>query len=121
MENYIFLKSFRKEMPTNACGVPLIYEKQQGDIVKGQENGAGTSVTFSYKCPNKNRSTKVVIPRNVLRKQLKGTSNEITSSLDGSDNTTNTESTGNSKMVKNVIMGVVAVGVIYALYKILNK
>ena len=121
MENYILLKSFRKEMPTNPCGVPLIYEKQKGDIVEGEENGAGTQVTIRYKCPNKNRTNRVGIPRNVLRKQLKGTSNEITSSLDGSDNTTNTESTGNSKMVKNVIIGVVAVGVIYALYKILNK
>lgn len=121
MENYILSKSFRKEIPTSSCGVPLIYEKQQGDIIQGVENGAGTLVSTFNKCPNKNSSFRVFIPRNVLRKQLKGTSNEIKSSLDGSDNTNNTESTGNSKMVKNVIMGVVAVGVIYALYKILNK
>lgn len=121
METYTLLKPFRKQMPNTPCGVPLIYEKQQGDIIQGVENGDGTLVTVRYGCPNNNRTNRVFIPRNVLRKQLKGTSNEMASSVDGSDNTTNTESTGNSKMVKNVIMGVVAVGVIYALYKIFNK
>jgi len=121
MENYILLKSFRKEMPTNPCGVPLIYEKQQGDIVEGVENGAGTLVTIRYKCPNNNRTNRVGIPRNVLRKQLKAISNEKKLSVDGTDSEKNTESTGNSKMVKNVIIGVVAVGIIYAIYKIVKK
>jgi hypothetical protein len=44
----------------------------------------------------------------------------MTSSLDGSDDTFKTESTGNSKMFKNVIIGVVAVGIIYAIYKIVK-
>ena len=121
METYTFLKPFRKQMPNTPCGVPLIYEKQQGDIIQGVENGDGTLVTVRYGCPNNNRTNRVGIPRNVLRKQLKGTSNEMASSVDGSDNTTNTESTGNSKMIKNIIIGVVVVGAIYILYKTLGE
>lgn len=95
------------------CGVPFVARKQKGDVVEGLLSGNGQNLLVKFDCPNSNQRIGVNIPTNILI--------EKKSSLDGSDNTTNTESTGNSKMVKNVIMGVVAVGVIYALYKILNK
>lgn len=108
---YILSKTFVKN--TSMCGVPFVARKQKGDVVEGLLSGNGQNLLVKFDCPNSNQRIGVNIPTNILI--------EKKSSLDGSDNTTNTESTGNSKMVKNVIMGVVAVGVIYALYKILNK
>jgi hypothetical protein len=108
---YILSKTFVKN--TSMCGVPFVARKQKGDVVQGLLMGNGQNLIVKFDCPNSNQRIGVNIPTNILI--------EKKSSLDGSDNTTNTESTGNSKMVKNVIMGVVAVGVIYALYKIFNK
>ena len=108
---YILSKTFVKN--TSMCGVPFVARKQKGDVVQGLLSGNGQNLIVKFDCPNSNQRIGVNIPTNILI--------EKKSSLDGSDNTTNTESTGNSKMVKNVIMGVVAVGVIYALYKIFNK
>ena len=108
---YILSKTFVKN--TSMCGVPFVARKQKGDVVEGLLMGNGQNLIVKFDCPNSNQRIGVNIPTNILI--------EKKSSLDGSDNTTNTESTGNSKMVKNVIMGVVAVGVIYALYKIFNK
>ena len=108
---YILSKTFVKN--TSMCGVPFVARKQKGDVVEGLLMGNGQNLIVKFDCPNSNQRIGVNIPTNILI--------EKKSSLDGSDNTTNTESTGNSKMVKNVIMGVVAVGVIYALYRILNK
>ena len=108
---YILSKTFVKN--TSMCGVPFVARKQKGNVVEGLLMGNGQNLIVKFDCPNSNQRIGVNIPTNILI--------EKKSSLDGSDNTTNTESTGNSKMVKNVIMGVVAVGVIYALYKILNK
>jgi hypothetical protein len=108
---YILSKTFVKN--TSMCGVPFVARKQKGNVVEGLLMGNGQNLIVKFDCPNSNQRIGVNIPTNILI--------EKKSSLDGSDNTTNTESTGNSKMVKNVIMGVVAVGVIYALYKIFNK
>ena len=108
---YILSKTFVKN--TSMCGVPFVARKQKGDVVRGLLSSNGQNLIVKFDCPNSNQRIGVNIPTNILI--------EKKSSLDGSDNTTNTESTGNSKMVKNVIMGVVAVGVIYALYKIFNK
>ena len=108
---YILYKTFVKN--TSMCGVPFVARKQKGNVVEGLLMGNGQNLIVKFDCPNSNQRIGVNIPTNILI--------EKKSSLDGSDNTTNTESTGNSKMVKNVIMGVVAVGVIYALYKIFNK
>ena len=108
---YILSKTFVKN--TSMCGVPFVARKQKGDVVRGLLSSNGQNLIVKFDCPNSNQRIGVNIPTNILI--------EKKSSLDGSDNTTNTESTGNSKMVKNVIMGVVAVGVIYALYKIFIK
>lgn len=113
MENYILSKSFSQN--TGSCGVPVVVRKKKGDVVQGLISYYNPNITRLYiPCPNNpSKRVPIDVPTNILIQK--------NSSFDGTDSETNTESTGNSKMVKNVIMGVVAVGVIYALYKIFNK
>jgi hypothetical protein len=113
MKNYILSKSFSQN--TGSCGVPVVLRKRKGDVVQGLISYYNPNITRLYiPCPNNpSKRVPIDVPTNILIQKK--------SSFDGTDSETNTERTGNSKMVKNVIMGVVAVGVIYALYKIFNK
>jgi hypothetical protein len=122
MEKYRLIKGFRKEF-TGGSATPVYFQKKKGDIVEGMVRiNPTTNEATALLVPFivRGRRTNVSIPMDILKKYSEYASNETRSPFEGADENTelNKDNTSTIFTLKNIVMGVVGIAVVYGILKV---
>ena len=119
MEKYRLTKGFRKGFSISGS-TPVYFDKKKGDIVEGtiiNDPYITTPTPIILRVPFlvQGQNKDVDIPVRILKKYSAYASNETRSPFEGTD----TENTQSSIFtMKNIIMGVVGIAVVYGILKV---
>ena len=116
MEKYRLTKRFRKGFSISGS-TPVYFDKKKGDIVEGtiiNDPYITTPTPIILRVPFvvQGQNKDVDIPVRILKKYITYASNESKSSFEGSE-----ENTSSKFTLKNILIGVVGIVVVYGILK----
>jgi hypothetical protein len=120
MEKYILRKSFRKGFSVSGSA-PIYFQKRKGDIVEGtlRTNQNDTTTFLAVPFIVQGRVANVNIPLGILKKYEGNGISENRSSFEGTEENSelNRENPTSKFTLKNILIGVVGIVVVYGILK----